>query len=114
MLAVTRITNANHTTVQAWLAEHQAQMAVDLESLCNLNSGSYAPTGLKRVADWLVDYFEPLGVPVERIELPGWSTLDDAGVQSAHTTGPALRWDFRCSNPISNRRILWTIHYDTV
>jgi glutamate carboxypeptidase len=48
------------------------------------------------------------------MDLPGWSTMDDAGVQSARETGPALRWDFRCSNPNSKRRILWTIHYDTV
>lgn len=86
-------------------------MTQDLIELCNINSGSDPPEGLKRAADWLERFFAPLGVPCQRLDLPTYSILDDARSQTVCATGPALRWDLGNPNAPS---CLWTIHYDTV
>ena len=100
--------------IQAWLAKHQAQMANELEILCNLNSGSASLIGLSRVADWLTEYFEPISSIVEKIELPTYESLDDQAVIRSQATGPALRWNVPGSGPGKKKKVLLTIHYDTV
>lgn len=99
---------------QTWLLDHQDQMAHELEQLCNLNSGSESVDGLVRVADWLAGYFDPLGAALEKIELSPFQILDDLGTQRSLATGPALRWNFRGSGEGRKKRLLLTIHYDTV
>lgn len=89
-------------------------MASELEAVCNLNSGSDSLDGLLRVAEWLVDYFAPLGGALERISLPTFERLDDEAIVSTHTTGPAFRWNFPGSHSGKKGRILLSIHYDTV
>ena len=100
--------------IQTWLADHQHQMANELEQLCNINSGSDNVAGLVRVADWLVEYFKPLDVACEKIELPSFQVMDDQGVARSKATGPALRWNLPGSGHGKKRRMLLTIHYDTV
>lgn len=100
--------------VQTWLADHQAQMANELETLCNLNSGSDSLIGLSQVANWLTEYFEPISSIVERIELPSYELLDEQAVIRSQATGPALRWNIPGSAPGKKKRLLLTIHYDTV
>jgi glutamate carboxypeptidase len=104
-----------------WIQQQSEQMADDLETLCNQNSGSEHVSGLLHVADWLVEYFSPLEVPCQRIELPPYETIDDSGQMMRHATGPALRWDIGRRNPTpagvasrGGKPILLTIHYDTV
>ena len=99
---------------QSWLSDHQDEMANDLELLCNLNSGSDNVEGLARVADWLVGYFSPLDVECERIELPSFQIIDDLGAMRSKATGSALRWNLPGSSSGKKRRLLLTIHYDTV
>jgi len=94
-----------------WLAHQADAMAQDLIALCDINSGSDHLEGLKRAADWLEQFFAPLGIPCQKLNLPTYSILDDAGAQTVCATGPALRWDL--GNP-NAPRCLWTIHYDTV
>ena len=89
-------------------------MANDLEQLCNLNSGSDNVEGLTRVADWLVGYFSPLNAAYERIELPSFQIMDDLGAVRSQATGPVLRWNLPGSSTGKRRRLLLTIHYDTV
>ncbi|MEI6527181.1 MAG: M20/M25/M40 family metallo-hydrolase, partial [Planctomycetota bacterium] len=95
----------------SWLAAQADQMTADLIELCNINSASDNPNGLARAANWLEKFFEPLGTPCQRIELPPYPLLDDSAKETICETGPALRWDL--GNP-SSKAILWTIHYDTV
>jgi glutamate carboxypeptidase len=99
---------------QSWLLDRQDEMANDLEQLCNLNSGSDNVEGLARVADWLVEYFSPFEVECERIELPSFQIIDDLGAMRSKETGSALRWNLPGSNSGKKRRLLLTIHYDTV
>jgi glutamate carboxypeptidase len=95
----------------SWLAAQADQMTADLIELCNINSASDNPNGLARAANWLEKFFEPLGTPCQRTELPSYPLLDDSAKETICETGPALRWDL--GNP-SSKAILWTIHYDTV
>jgi glutamate carboxypeptidase len=102
-----------------WIEGQADQMATDLETLCNINSGSDHVEGLERAANWLENYFTPLGVPCQRILFPPYSQLDDLGQLVNHFTGPALRWDWQGSTAAPDpdkepNRILMTIHYDTV
>ena len=99
---------------QTWLLDHQDQMTHELEQLCNLNSGSESVEGLGRVADWLVEYFDPLEAAIEKIELSPFQILDDLGAQRSLATGPALRWNFPGTGQAKKKRLLLTIHYDTV
>lgn len=98
-----------------WLNSQASAMERDLETLCNQNSGSENPAGLHRVSEWLVDFFSDLGSTVHRIALPSYPLLDDSGAERQCDTGPALRWDLGAP-PLctAQRRLLWTIHYDTV
>jgi glutamate carboxypeptidase len=99
---------------QAWLEEHQAQMANELETLCNLNSGSDSLIGLSQMADWLTEYFKPISSIVENIALPRYELLDDEARIRFQATGPALRWNVLGSSPGKKKKLLLTIHYDTV
>ncbi len=99
---------------RSWLQDQQDQMAQDLEELCNLNSGSDSIDGLHAVAEWLVDYFAPLELVCERIALPSFQKVDDHGLLRTHHTGPALRWDMLGTVAEKRKRLLLTIHYDTV
>jgi glutamate carboxypeptidase len=100
--------------IQAWLTEHQAQMANELETLCNLNSGSDSLSGLNQVANWLEEYFIPMDASVERIELPTYEIMDDQAVTRSQATGPALRWNVLGNGVEKKKKLLLTIHYDTV
>lgn len=99
-----------------WLKKQSNEMASELETLCNMNSSSDNLDGLLRVADWLTEYFEPVGVPCKRIELPTYPVIDDLGNETINTTGPALRWDIGAAGEGVSKEnsVLLTIHYDTV
>lgn len=104
------------TITSDWYKAQQPKMTSDLIDLCNLNSGSDSHAGLLRVADWLEEYFRPLGVAAQRIALPPYELIDDSGRTQSFETGPVLRWDFAAppSGRIAKTRILMSIHYDTV
>lgn len=100
-----------------WLQQQAAAMADDLQTLCDMNSGSDHLDGLEKVANWLEGYFSPMQVSCQRIPLPGYRNLDDQGESVDRVTGPALRWDWsgRGSQPSdASKPLLLTIHYDTV
>jgi glutamate carboxypeptidase len=89
-------------------------MACDLETLCNWNSGSENLEGLHRTAAWLTEFFSELDVPVQSLPLPDFDEIHDSGERLTRSTGRALRWDLGQSSLPPERRVLWTIHYDTV
>ena len=99
-----------------WLKKQSNEMASELETLCNMNSSSDNLDGLLSVADWLTQYFKPLGIPCERIELPTYPVIDDLGNETINATGPALRWDLGGAGKgiPKEKNVLLTIHYDTV
>jgi glutamate carboxypeptidase len=101
--------------VKAWFQTQQSQMASDLESLCNICSGSDHLPGLVSVAQWLTQYFAELGWEYKEYCLPTWSVVDDLGGRAEQQTHKALRWDWNGKQTtISTPRILMSIHYDTV
>ena len=99
-----------------WLQTRSNDMASELETLCNINSSSDNLDGLLRAADWLTQYFQPMGVPYDRIELPMYPVIDDLGNETNNATGPALRWDIGGAGDRGSdkKNVLLTIHYDTV
>lgn len=101
--------------MQAWFQNGQSQMSSELESLCNICSGSDHLPGLIRMATWLGDYFSELGWEKKEYTLPSWSVVNDSGVRTEQRTHKALRWDWDGQQTtIATPRILLSIHYDTV
>jgi glutamate carboxypeptidase len=81
-----------------------------LRHWCGISSNTFDPRGLAKMADALVESFAPLG-EVERIELPPFEQIDDAGNTIARPLGQALHW---VHQPDAALRALLVIHYDTV
>jgi glutamate carboxypeptidase len=100
--------------MQEWLDHQQAQMADELQTLCDLNSGSDSVEGLKRTANWLEEYMRPVSDSCRRIVLPDYQKIDDQGTVLQYATGPALAWELGVPPTQAATRVLMTIHYDTV
>lgn len=99
---------------ESWLSANAEQMAIDVERLCNVSSGSDDLEGLRRMEDTLVAYFDPLGIPCQRIPLPAHEVLDDFGGSRPQSTSHAIRWDFVGNKALGRKKLLMSIHYDTV
>lgn len=80
----------------------------ELAGLVAIDSGSYSPTGVNRVADWTARRLSALGFAVERVT-PG-------GGAGGATTGDVLiaRRPGRLSTRDGGRRVLLAAHMDTV
>ncbi|MCU0711851.1 MAG: hydrolase [Pirellula sp.] len=101
--------------MQAWFHNSQSQMASELESLCNICSGSDHLPGLLNVASWLKQYLADLEWESREYNLPTWSVVDDSGVRTEQQTHKALRWDWDGEQTTNaTPRMLMSIHYDTV
>ncbi len=100
--------------LERWLSANAAHMADDLERLCNVSSGSDDLVGLGQMEEILVGYFESLRVPCQRIPLPDFEVIDDSGVSRLQSTSRALRWDLVGANALHRKKLLMSIHYDTV
>jgi glutamate carboxypeptidase len=99
----------------AWLDSLGPAAEQDLIRLASQNSGSNHLSGLRKMADMLIEWmdFETGGAAINaaQIELPERTVVSDAGEVGSIATGPVLRWDAR---PECARRVLLVIHYDTV
>lgn len=100
--------------LEGWLSANANRMADDLERLCNVSSGSDDLDGLRHMEEMLVEYFEPLGVPCQRIPLPDFEVMDDCGVARLQSTSRAIRWDMVGAKASHRKKLLMSIHYDTV
>jgi glutamate carboxypeptidase len=100
--------------LESWLSANAMQMAEDLERLCNVSSGSDDLEGLRRMEETLVEYFEPLGVSCQRIPLPDFEVMDDFGCSRLQSTSRAIRWDLVGAKASHQKKLLMSIHYDTV
>ncbi|MEU3794409.1 M20 family metallopeptidase [Streptomyces fructofermentans] len=86
---------------------HQARYLADLAELVAIDSGSYSPEGVNKVADWVQGRLDRLGFTVDRVELPG---------AQGHRAGDVLvaRRHGRLAEAEGGRRILLAAHMDTV
>ncbi|MFH9728579.1 M20 family metallopeptidase [Streptomyces sp. NPDC017254] len=86
---------------------HRTRYLDDLETLVSIDSGSYSPCGVNKVADWVEHRLASIGFDIERISFP-----PQAGQQS----GDALigRRQGRLPEAEGGRRILLAGHMDTV
>ncbi|MFD9607927.1 M20 family metallopeptidase [Streptomyces sp. NPDC059083] len=84
-----------------------AQYLDDLETLVSIDSGSYSPDGVNRVADWVQNRLARLGFSVERVPFPP---------QDGHRAGDALvaRKKGRLAEADGGRKVLLAGHMDTV
>ena len=78
-----------------------------LEHWVNINSGSHNPTGLRLMADALVEHLSDMPGTLERIALPPFQDLDGSTVEP----GDTLRFRFRPEAPV---QVLFSGHMDTV
>jgi glutamate carboxypeptidase len=85
----------------------QPRYLSDLAELVAIDSGSYSPHGVNKVADWVASRLAELGFAVERVQLP------DA---QGHAVGDTLvaRKPGRLTEGAGGRRILLAAHMDTV
>ncbi len=101
-----------------WLGENRQSMVAEVIELCNQNSFSDNLEGLRTVAGHLMRLMADIPVPCVMQELPRREWVGDSGESCSLATGPALRWDGwqEQGAGLTNRRrrVLLTIHYDTV
>ncbi|MEU3397157.1 M20 family metallopeptidase [Streptomyces filamentosus] len=86
----------------------QARYLRDLEELVSIDSGSYTPHGVNRVADWVQDRLTGIGFTVERVTFPpGRQGFQTGDALVARKKGALAEAD-------GGRRILLAGHMDTV
>lgn len=79
--------------LQRAVAAREARFLVELESLVNIDCGSYTPAGVNRVADFVIAQLTELGATVERIPhrpAAGEAQLGDLVIGHLAGTGPRL------------------------
>jgi len=79
--------------LQRAVAAREARFLVELESLVNIDCGSYTPAGVNRVADFVQAQLDELGASVERIPhrpAEGEAQLGDLVIGRLTGTGPRL------------------------
>ncbi|MFJ7985774.1 M20 family metallopeptidase [Streptomyces sp. NPDC096351] len=83
------------------------QYLTDLRQLVSIDSGSYSPDGVNKVADWVQERLLRLGFDVERVRFP---------VDHRYRAGDAIvgRRRGRLDPAGNGRRILLAAHMDTV
>ncbi|MFF0277685.1 M20 family metallopeptidase [Streptomyces sp. NPDC004330] len=83
------------------------QYLTDLRELVSIDSGSYSPDGVNKVADWVQERLLRLGFDVERVRFP---------VDHRYRAGDAIvgRRRGRLDPAGNGRRILLAAHMDTV
>src|SRR3990172_11106569 len=77
--------------LQRAVAAGEARFLVELESLVNIDCGSYTPAGVNRVADFVTTQLVDLGATVERIPhrpAEGEAQLGDLVIGRLAGTGP--------------------------
>ncbi|MGW5176689.1 M20 family metallopeptidase [Streptomyces sp. NPDC004082] len=86
---------------------HSSRYLADLRELVSIDSGSYDPEGVNRVADWVQERLQRIGFSVERVRCAavGAAQAGDALVARRKGTLPAEE---------GGRRILLAGHMDTV
>jgi glutamate carboxypeptidase len=94
-----------------WIESQTSRMESSLERWCAINSGTLNPTGIEAFAAEVLDAFRPLSAEVERVALPAFESIDDAGEPTSFETIPALVLRKRLN---AERQVLLAIHLDTV
>lgn len=76
-----------------------------------INSGTRNIAGVNAVGAAVAEVLAPLAESVQRVALPGFASIDDAGHVTRESVGDA--WVYR-ARPEAARRVLMCIHLDTV
>jgi len=94
-----------------WLGEQRALLCGRVELWARINSGSLNRAGLEALAEQVASDFAPLGGSLERVPLPVFRGIDDAGEPFRAAMPEALMITRR---PDAPRQVLLVIHLDTV
>lgn len=94
-----------------WIDSQLPQTCEAVLRWCRQNSWSMNADGLAAMSELLVADFDVLDLPVERVDLAPWKTINESGGEQWHPSTQALLWHFQ---PQVSRRALLLIHYDTV
>lgn len=87
------------------------ELALRVQHYCSFNSYTFNPSGVRRAAELAAAELQQLGGTVELLPVPPAETISRSGDLEPLELGPAVRALF---NPQSPRRILLSIHLDTV
>ena len=101
----------NHAPHLEWTAAQAATLRDELLRLADINSGSFNPHGVRRVAEALLPRFEALGADAQWIELAAHQSTADSGAFRERPIGPALRLRVRPDAPL---QVFLGGHLDTV
>ncbi len=94
-----------------WIDSQADIMRDRIERWCNINSGSTHQAGVERVAVEVIAVLNDLADTVERVPLPAFTTVDDAGQTQQTQVTDAVLARRRPDAPV---QILLGIHLDTV
>lgn len=94
-----------------WIGEQRALACGRVELWARINSGSLHRAGLEALAEQVANDFAPLGAQLERVPLPPYQGLDDAGEPFRIAMPDALVFTRR---PEAPHQVLLAIHLDTV
>ncbi|MFI4860429.1 MAG: hydrolase [Phycisphaerales bacterium JB063] len=94
-----------------WLETQSGVMLDRLVDWASVNSGSANLAGLATMLGKVEQSAATLGGTMERADLPGYETIDDAGEPTLSTFGQALHIT---KHPQAERRVFLCIHMDTV
>lgn len=85
------VETAELESIGARLADDLPAFLADLERLCNIDCGSYTPTGVNLVADWVAAQLSAMGAHVERRPDPNGKFADTiVGTISGRSGGPRV------------------------
>ena len=101
----------SHEAPLQWIDAQHERLCESVASWAEIPSGTADVAGLHAMADALEPAMARLGGEVDRLALPTYDVVDEAGVAERREAGPALRVRKRTGAP---RSVFLCIHMDTV
>lgn len=102
---------ADTTPALDWIDTQHNVMVERIKRWCSINSGSGNQQGVERVAGEVLPVLKALTGDVQRVPLPTYDTVDDAGEVTHHAVAEAIVARKRPDAPV---QVLLCIHLDTV
>ena len=105
------LTPSDIDTCLNWIDEQYDEMLAHTIELSHINSGSFNPEGVNKVADKLIEYARVLDAKVEILPVAPFKHIDNAGNEQQLAMGNAVRLTKR---PDAELQIFFCGHLDTV